>query len=292
MTQDPKFGTFWAGPRLSALEVACLSSFARKGYEVELYSYDRLESCPSGVSLRDAREILSIDYLDHFKINGKISYSHFSDLFRYNMFLKTANVWIDTDLLLTQRFDFPLGDRVLAKESACVLCGAIMRLPSADPQLPKLISETETIANGHFRWGATGPKLLTKRLDQATVSGAYDPAIFFPIAYDDFWKTLLPEYAEECAAQAQNSYTLHLWNNIVDRLGYWKDYLPPEASFLHTKLEQCGLTGEFKGIYPRSIMTAMVENWVLRKNGRDLGVKTVLMQLVPSVGRTIKHYST
>ncbi|MFC6788914.1 hypothetical protein ACFQE0_04290 [Methylobacterium komagatae] len=292
MTQKPKFGTFWAGPRLSALEVACLSSFARKGYEVELYSYDKIENVPADVAVRDAGDVLSSEFLNHFKINGKVSYSHFSDLFRYNMFLKTQNIWIDTDLFLTRAFDFPLDGRVLAKESPSVLCGAIMRLPSNDPHLPVLISETEAIATGNFRWGATGPKLLTKRLDKAAIDNAYGPEIFFPISYTDFWKTLLPEYAEECRQQTQKCYTLHLWNNIVDRLGYWKDYLPPEGSYLHAQIEQAGLAGEFKGTYPRKIMSAMVENWLLRKSGRDLGIKTIVKQIVPSVGRTIKHYSS
>ena len=43
------FGTFWAGPRLSAFEAACLQSFAVRGHPVTLFSFESVENVPAGV---------------------------------------------------------------------------------------------------------------------------------------------------------------------------------------------------------------------------------------------------
>ena len=60
-----------------------------------------------------------------------------------------------------------------------------------------------------------------------------DPKEFMPVHYDEYYKLRLPEFAEECAEKCRNAKTVHLYNDILDRIGVWKILLPPEGSYLH-----------------------------------------------------------
>ena len=287
----PSFATFWAGKHLSAFEAACLSSFATRGYQTIVYSYDVIENIPARVTLLDASEIAPMTALDRFLCDGQPNLSHFSDYFRYLLFMKTEHTWIDADMLMLRAIDRPLGRTVLARERADSICGAILRLDNTDTRLSRLISETEAVMDRNLLWGETGPRLLTKVFGRdAVFRNAYAPELFFPISHDDFWKVFLPEYSDECDVLCKNAFTVHLWNNIVDRLGVWKALAPPSGSFLARHFEADGSLCFFRDAYPEKVMSQMVENWRLRKNGADLGIANLSRQLVPSVFRTARHY--
>jgi len=84
--------------------------------------------------------------------------------------------------------------------------------------------------------------------------------------------------------------TIHLFNNILSTLGYWKELAPPEGSYLHEKLQESDLLGFFRDVYPAKIMQNMILNLRYSQNGKSLGVKSVLRELIPSVARTYRHY--
>ena len=50
--------TFWYGENVGLWEHTCLSSFARQGHPVTLFSYDDSITLPAGVDLADASNIL------------------------------------------------------------------------------------------------------------------------------------------------------------------------------------------------------------------------------------------
>jgi hypothetical protein len=215
----PSFATFWAGEGFPAYEAACLSSFVRHGYEMAVYSFDEISNLPPGVELRPAGEIVEQRFVHAFLIKGKPSLSHFSDLFRYRLFQKTQATWVDSDMYLLRPFDIELPTTLLAREDAQALCGAIMRLDQANPALGQLVDKTEAVAGRNLVWGQTGPRLLTSVFGADVMARSYGPEQFFPIHYDEFWKVFLPEYQAECAALCEKAYTLHLWNNIVTKVG-------------------------------------------------------------------------
>lgn len=287
----PSFGTFWAGADLSPLEAACLHSFAVRGYEVTLYSYTPVPGVPEGVRLESAAEILDPRYMDSFMFGGQPNLSHFSDLFRVRMFQKTPHTWIDADMLMVRPIDRPVPRSLFAREHQGSICGAIMRIDPDDPLLDGLCSATLSLMGKDLRWGETGPLLLTRLLRrQGRYGEAFDPDCFYPLAHGEFWKALLPEYAEECERRCAAAYTVHLWNNIVGRLGIWKVFAPPDGSFLHRRLAEDGALPHFSGVYPVAVMRQMVENWRLRKNGGDLGIRGVSRQIIPSLLRTARHH--
>ena len=284
--------TFWAGPTLPALDRACLASFANHGHNVTLYSFEEVRGLPDGVMWRDAAGIVPRESVDAFIYQGRPNLSHFSDYFRYRLFTATGETWVDTDMVSLRAAPASLvsernGNSLFAKETPRSICGAIMRIDNSDSKLIELLSRTERLMNTELVWGATGPRLLNQVLGLSSMlDRAYGPEIFYPVHYDLFWKPLLPEYADECAALSSTAFTLHLWNNIVVRLGYWKELAPPEGSFLAAALKDAGVLHLFRDTYPVDVMRHMVDNWLFRKSGGDIGVLKVVRQFGPSVVRT------
>ncbi len=286
------FATFWAGKQLSAFEVACLRSFVIRGHSIALYSFEGVENAPEGVALLDASAIAPRDTLDRFLYAGETNYAHFADYFRYLLFRETDLIWVDTDILLIRPVHAPLKRMVLGLERPGSLNNAVMRLDNAGPELDRVIGEAAAAMGRDLHWGEIGPRLVSKVYGQAFLLGdAFAPKFFYPIAHDDFWKVLLPEHLDECERLCADAFTVHLWNNILERLGVWKMLAPPEGSFLHRRFDADGSLPFFSDIYPERVMRSMIENWRLRKDGGDLGIAKLSRQVVPSVFRTLRHHS-
>jgi hypothetical protein len=286
----PSFATFWAGRRVSPFEAACMAAFVRHGYAYTVYSYEEVENLPPGVASGNAAEITDEANVRRFLIRGEPNLSHFSDLFRYELFSRTPHIWVDTDMLMLQ--PMPPGDyeQLLAREDARSICGAIMRLDSNDPQLPKLIQRTEALRDRDLAWGATGPRLLTATFNRRNILAAsHDPERFFPIHYNDFWKVFLPEYRVECEALCAGAATLHLWNDRVGMLGIWKRFGPPAGSFLESRFSADGSTALFEDLYPAPVLRHMVQNWRFRCEGGDIGLGQWSRRAVPSMKLTLRR---
>jgi len=275
---------------LSAFEQACISSFVRRGYEYVLYSYDLTMAVPSGVELRDAREVTPKGDVDLFLYGGKPDLSHFSDYFRYQMFAATEHVWVDTDILLINAFPEPVPPTLLTWETQDSLCGAVMRLDPSVLPVDELIARTRAMAGRPLRWGETGPGLLTTVFAESDLGAqSAAPSTYYPVLFDVFWKVFLPEEHDACAELCADAATLHLWNNIVVQLGVWKDLAPPRGSYLHRLLEADDALHLFRDTYPEPVMRRMVENWTLRFSGADVGGGNLVRQLGPSVLRTARR---
>jgi hypothetical protein len=286
----PSFATFWAGRTVSPYEAACITSFLVRGYDYTVYSYDRPDNLPDGVTLRDAREITEEGNVQRFLIRGRPNLSHFSDLFRYELFRRTDHIWVDTDMLLLRPLDLPSYDTLLAREETASLCGAIMRLDRTHPSLGTLIARTEALRDQELVWGATGPRLLTAIFGrQAVLQQAYEPKWFFPVHFNDAWKVFLPEFRDESAQLCQSAYTTHLWNDRMVKMGVWKRFCPPEGSFLEMKFRADGSRHFFDDAYPESVMQNMVENWRSRCEGGDIGLGQWMRRAVPSAQLTFRR---
>jgi hypothetical protein len=284
------YATFWSGSPPSPFERACLSSFARRGYPVTMYSYRPVDGLPEGVSNGDASDIAPEETSRCFIYGGKPNLSHFSDYFRYKLFERTSHVWIDADLLMLRPIDFPVGETLLAREGPDSICGAIMRL-GRSAELSALLSRVESAMGKELSWGETGPQLLTEVFGKKELfKNTHAPHDFFPIGHNDFWRVFLPSERDWCEAACEGSYAVHLWNNIVDRLGIWKRLAPPTGSWLASRYEADGTIGMFDASYPVDVMERMVENWTLRKTGADLGIRALAGQIMPSIARSARHH--
>jgi hypothetical protein len=284
-TTMPIFATFWAGSRISAYEAACLSSFSRLGYQMTVYSYAPIDNLPAGVSSRSALEIVDERYMSAFLIKGVPSLSHFSDLFRYRLFQTTDAIWVDSDMYLLREFETELPSTLLARESEDELCGAIMRLSRADQALARLVKRTEAVAGRELVWGATGPRLLTEVFGSRVLKASFGPETFFPVHYDEFWKVFLPRYRDECAELCRRANTLHLWNNVVGKVGVWKDVLPPPGSYLHEQFVANGMTDLFQGVFPADVMENVIDNYRMRMSGAFGDITKLARLAIPGLRR-------
>ncbi|MFP4889239.1 hypothetical protein [Paraburkholderia sp. EG304] len=278
-----RFASFWHGPELSPYEVACLSSFTQYGSEVALYSYEPIAGLPPGVAAKDATTILPRDSLNDFPICGVPSMQHFTDYFRFVMFTKTDEIWVDTDMLLLRDFDLNAKGDLIGRENQTSICNAILRLDPDQPRLHEAIERIEAMKGTALKWGDTGPRLLTAVYG---VKAGLPESLFYPVHFNDYYKVFLPRYFEECAALCSDTYTLHLWNNRVVKMGLFKRIGPPVGSFLHHLFEQAGANELFREFYPASVMQAMIDNAV-EKVGSDEGVRKLLRVGVPMVTTAI-----
>ena len=276
MPPDKSIGmaSFWHGPSLSAIDIACLLTFVENGFAVTVYSYAPLQNLPEVIRIGDANEIVESRYLSSFIVMGRPSLSHFSDLFRYRLFQRTGEVWIDSDLFCQRPFDIPKSGSFFAKETPDSINGAIMRIDPNDPRLSEVTRLCEGFANGEeFTWGATGPSLVSKVFGDEVVSTANSVDRFYPIHWTEWWRPFSPSDREWCEEHCSNTDALHLWNNIVEKSGYWKDLAPPVGSYLHNRLLKYELLGLFKEVCPESVMVRLIESDVNLRSGGHFRLK-------------------
>ena len=285
------FGTFWSGD-LSPYETTCLTSFVRFGHHLTLFSYEPLSGVPAGIRQAPASDIIGKEYLDRFLTDGKPNVAHFSDYFRYLMLSKTELSWCDTDIFVLGEFSIDPKVNFFVREGRDI-CGALLRIQSDAPELRAIIGKCESIVDCDMPWAIT----------QGLIKRAYAPkwkdvqsclhssSEFMPITFTDFYKMLLPEYLGECMELCQNAKTIHLYNNIIDKIGLYKNLLPPRGSYLHRLFTQHGLENDFIGTYPDAVVRKLVDGWHLRFNGECVGIGAIARQAVPGFLRTMRRLS-
>ncbi|SEI00718.1 hypothetical protein SAMN05216228_101549 [Rhizobium tibeticum] len=288
---DPRaFGTFWYGGRLDALEQACAHSFIKHGYRLILFSYQPIENAPDGVELRNAADVLPEELTKSFLLDGKPHLAPFSDLFRYKMIRDCDLVWTDLDVLMIKRLPDELPGDIVVREEQGGLNNAVLHIRSKQT-LDRLIEQAMAVAGRNLVWGQTGPILLTQVVNELREKiETTSHSVFYPIEHYDLFKILLKGSADECREKCRGAATIHLFNNILSKMGYWKDIAPPAGSFFHEKLEETGGLSFFRDVYPENVMIHMTENYRMRLSGQALGIKAVMRQLIPSIGRTWHHY--
>ncbi|MDB4973081.1 MAG: hypothetical protein JWN48_1422 [Myxococcaceae bacterium] len=281
-----KLASFWSS-ELSPLEKACLGSFVAAQHEVVLYSYVRPGDLPAGVEFRHASEILAESYMGRFITDGRPNIAHFSDYFRLNLFLKTSATWIDCDLIAYRPFDTAPEDNLLVREGRTGINNSLLRI--ADRQLlTDCLERTEALLDVDVMWAAT-QNVIIKALARHPSTFALQPASeFVPVHFSDFDKLLLPEYRDHCESLCAEAKTIHLYNNVMERIGYHKNLLPPVGSFLYELLVGSGDHG-FTDVYPADVVRKLLEAWRSRFSGEDLGVRSVVRQFIPSLKRSVRR---
>jgi hypothetical protein len=261
--QELHVSTFWHGAELSSLEIACLLSFVRLGHRVTVFGYSPIKNLPSEITFVDAEEILESSWLDRFRVRGKPSLQHFSDLFRYVMIRKTGSIWIDADLVCLKKFFPSKSGEIFGLESGTGLINnAILAINNSNPALDEIIERAKSFGDGNdHAWGSTGPGLLARILGHDAILSAEHPSVFYPIDLEEWWKLFLPNERIFCKERCARSATIHLWNNKIEKSGYWKDLAPPAHSFLNELFRELDLLGVFKETCPQSVMTQIAENY-------------------------------
>lgn len=281
-----QFATFWTGS-IDALERACLSSFSRDGHEVILYSYGEHQDSHF-YQARHASEIIDEKYLTQFITNGRPNIAAFSDAFRVMMFTKAPYIWIDCDLLLVRPISFDPAEDFFIREGRKNIIAAMLRI--ADQRIATKALDVILQQAGRDRPWAALQNVIPRAMDALDYKGQVKcQARYNPVATDEFYKFLLPEFKDECTVLCAKAETVHLYNNILQKVGYFKDLLPPIGSYLHHLLLSYADEAGFIGTYPAQTVRAMVEGWQLRFSGKELGLGAVARRFLPAVNTSIRR---
>jgi hypothetical protein len=233
-----EFCSFHDGPAFGALEKACVSSFLRHGHRLKLFSYDPLE-VPEGVILADARRFVPAAERDAFFAVAPGRISQFSNGFRYAMLHRQGGWWVDTDVLCVNA---EVSDRevVLGWQSdparpaplPARVGTAIMRLP-AGHELARHAYDGWRANWGTDLWGATGPHLLTRLVQELQMTDDVMPfGALFRLPWNDVLRLFDPTCAEEARVLLAGSSLLHLANSGLGFTGLKRNVLPPPGSAL------------------------------------------------------------
>jgi len=239
----------WIGPRLSALERACVQSFLAKGHRFNLYVYDPVENVPAGCTLLDAASIVPrSEIFEHVTGPGRGSLGGFSDMFRYKLLYERGGWWADLDVFcLTETLpDLPI---VIGRQDAALINGAMLRFPPRHSAMSE--AHQESLAKGRsIAWAEIGPELLTRYVADGKIATAVLPeAVFYPLHFTQFWAVFDPRRTAHAADKMRGSACLHLWNEMIRRHGFDKNVLPPDGSLLRNLYEWTIGTDAFSAEY-------------------------------------------
>jgi len=243
---------------------ACLASFPASGARLVVYSYEPLSDLPAGVEPHDAGEIC-LDLRERYFVGGKPSLAHFSDRFRYEMLTRTEFCWVDADIvaLRPQALDAAViwGRQAEAKGKA-LINNAVLRLPPDDPVLAEMLARALAAEGQDISWGAIGPYLLTELAEAHGRYGtAAPPEHYFPVAPDDFWRLFDPASRDAITEAARDAELIHLWSELLRRVGYDFDAAPPAGSYLHDQFAEFGALGLFPRVCEPQEIAAMIARW-------------------------------
>ena len=138
----PDIVTFWHGP-LDALRRLCLRSQVAAGHKVTIYSFDPIAQLPGGVANAEAEAILPHSFAERLRpITDGVwidrTMLQFSDFFRMRLMAKnagprSANLWLDADVLLLKPIEIDPAKPYFAWEQPRQLGNSVLYLPAGDP---------------------------------------------------------------------------------------------------------------------------------------------------------------
>lgn len=244
--------SLWIGSELSAIEHLCITSFLYHGQEYHLYVYDDVKNLPPGVILKDANEILPRSQIfTYAKIGG---YGGFADWFRYCLLYKYGGYWVDTDVVCLKPFDFS-NEIVFGQVGPSYMGNGVLRFPVQSPILKQLITLCEK-PNQFMPWdnlvmkfgkvrrilmgnrpnnilhAETGPHAITNLLTHHGLIDNAKPFYYFYPTAGVQWQAAFDGTLPYTLEFFANSYTIHLWNEMMRQAEFDKNgTFPPNSLF-------------------------------------------------------------
>ena len=246
MYRLPKIFSFFSGA-LTRLEWVCLNSFVHHGFEVSVYSCDKLE-LPEGVKLKCAQPYVDCEKILQYRSDSTGrggSPSLQSNFFRYRYLLSSQNTcWVDTDVLclapfrINREYVFGFEKEGIAN---CAVLGvgiegdslnllrsindyisspfAIDRYDPLRITLKKILHRIQRRSTVHdIPWGLTGPNALTVNLKKLNLQHlGLDENTFYPIPHQDCLMMFEHISNYEFQKLVSTPWCIHLWNEVLMR---------------------------------------------------------------------------
>tara|TARA_A100001015_G_C14940994_1_gene692528 strand:+ start:351 stop:1220 length:870 start_codon:yes stop_codon:yes gene_type:complete len=276
---------FWHGKELSIYETACLRSFIKNDFNVVVYSFKKM-NLPKKVISKNANIILKKSEIKKFIHGGKKGcLAAYSDKFRILLQRKNLGWWFDLDIIclkhskkflkLEKNKKLVIGYETKNKVNTAVL--KINKSYIADEILNKIKK-----IGYKFSWGKIGPILLNdfiseKKFEHEILSKNF----FYPINYKNVELLFNPKKVKKASHLTKKSFTIHLYNQIINRIGIPKNILPPKNSYLYNEIT--GICPEYKK--KEALPASTFQKLLNKKNG----FKENFFDLIPSFIRAIKR---
>lgn len=260
--KKPEFFSLWVGKYLTPFEWLCLQSYIDYGYNVTLYT-DHVIDAPKFVKLKRFQSITPAAHILKYRSSDLSSLATFSDYFRYLGISQTGKVWIDTDnICLSDRISINDGYLFGAEDDAYFSTG-VLGLKRGSSVLKRLLYEAKTTVINHcMQWNQMGPKMFTKILAEFPSVAAKSSSIkdFYPIHWRETADLFLNSKTPLVKQKVRNSYSIHIWNQLISRSGYDKEMSPPVGSYLYEKFIEHKAAGRFKSIYAENDLVHIIGN--------------------------------
>jgi hypothetical protein len=234
---DATVHVLWVNGELSRLETLSLASFVKNKFSVNLWTYNTAISAPSGVVVRDAREIIPEERIFYSKSGSLAPYS---DLFRYRVLLSEPGLWCDADVICLAEADkflsteteaFLVSERLPVPGSLKVNGNVIYWPDNADKTFIKLaLNISESLDPSKVHGLEIGPKLMT------TLYQSF-PNLRPRVMHPNFANGISPWNCPEALLKPKGSIPrgavfVHCFNEIWRQKGFDKNRPFPEESIL------------------------------------------------------------
>ena len=226
--------SLWVGEYLSDLEIMCIKSFLKNGHEFHLYTYDKVKNIPEGTIVKDGNEILPKSEIFRYN-NGSVS--AFSNWFRYKLLLDKGGWWVDTDIVCLKYFD-DTSNTIFTSEftgegNTHITSGVIKTIPNC-PVMKYCWDYCQQRGKLNLPWGEIGPRLLNEAVDKCDRNYLVkQPQDYHPFHYEQTENMVISNKLDI----PQNSYSIHLWNEMWSRYNINKSDIFPTNS-LYGKLQE------------------------------------------------------
>lgn len=216
--------SLWIGNKASVIEHLCIKSFLDNGHEFHLYVYNgKVENCPVGTVFKDANEIIPEALVYKDIINR---YTSFANWFRYKLLYERGGWWVDMDVICLREFNFNMDycfttEVIFDNGSPMTITNnAIIKAPKNAEFLSDMLGYMWKRDLKNAKWGEFGARFLERILKQYDSEAYIQPThVFCPIN----WHETELFFKENVDLTFENTYAIHLWNNIWSGIGIDKN---------------------------------------------------------------------
>ena len=276
---------FWNQKQLNVYEYACLKSFIKNNFNVNVFSYVKIK-LPKGAILKNASKIINKNEINKFIHEGKKGcLAAFTDKFRIELQKRNLGWWFDMDVVCIKNSKFfaaleKENKFIIGMETQNKINNAVLKINDIFllSEISKKIEKTGYI----IKWGQIGPDLITKILKKKKIFSMAQPRKkFYAINYKNFSWLILPKYKNLAKQITKDSLVVHNYNQIFNRFGIPKNIMPPKNSFLYEIFIRYS-----QDLKKKEYLPEITANRLLEKTN---GFKENLLDLFPSFVRGLKR---
>jgi mannosyltransferase OCH1-like enzyme len=229
--------TFWHGHAIGSYQLLCLRSFADRGHEVQVFTYDGDLHLPGWIERRNAAEILPKEQVLRRLEGGRIAIN--ANLFRYALLHQRGGWWVDPDIVLLKP-DLPAEKLFFAGQDIfrCTSTG-VLKFPKGHPVMKAALETALSFQEAVPQWELAGPALLTDLILRNGLGSEFRRrGPLGPVSWFDVPDLFDPGKCAAIESLCESADFLRLHDEVWRRAGVPHRLGPPEGSALDHLLQK------------------------------------------------------